>query len=912
METRQFRRLYEEFLFRMVELETLSADARGDLSKLFGQFAALLIFLSILFALPAFGLSGGSELPQVRLMLAWSGEHFLIATTMLVTGLFAVLRWDSTYPDKRDVLVLAPLPVRARTIFLAKIAGVGTSLVLAIVALHAAAGLVWPICLNTTAPAHLMPRLTTEPASPPIAEIEMFSTLDRDVALGAGDGIAIGISRMGKRRVFALGTAKPDSIFQIGSITKTFTGLALAQMAASGQAGLEEPVRELLPTGTISRPAGREITLLDLVTHRSGLPPFPANLNRTGKPNPGADYRAADLYRWLAKRGVAKPIGEPFRYSNAGFGLLGEALAQRAGVSYAELVRTRITEPLGMRDTGVTPAAGQRSRVIPAYDARHRAARPWELDALAGAGAIYSTAGDLLTYLDANLHPDGNALPMAETHRLRGSIGPGLQIGMAWIHDTETGTYFHSGAISGYTSHAFFHPQGRYAAVVLVNNGAGSMPYAYLLGRHIQERLAGTPTVSLTTVSIPAGGGILGLIRLFAAYWVTMLAAGSFLFCCVLTAQGVAAQLLPRRLFLRVSSWMQMGAFCLLVSVYFLQPTIATADALIAAQGQGWAAWSPSFWFLGFFQQLNGSPALAPLAQRAWIGLAMAAGGTALAYGLSYVRTLRQIVEAPDIAPGFRGGDWLPRFGNAFSTAIVQFSTRSFLRSRQHRILLAFYLGIAFAITIFLLRSPGAQQQLFDGPVTSFSGEVSPAILAASLMAMGFWVVGVRVVFSIPLDPRARWIFQMTPVGNGAQALAARRRAMLILSVVPAWIGSAGVFLWLWPWRPAAGHLLLLGLLGTILAELCLLGAQKIPFACSYLPGKSNFHLTFWLCIGLLARGVTKFAEFEQRALEEPILYFALAAVLCIGLAAVRRRRVDDVQFEEADAGAIQVLRLDG
>ena len=110
----QFRVLYREFLFRMVDLELLSAHAQGDMSKLFGQFAALLVFLSILFTFPALGVGSGRILPQARLLQAWSGEHFLIATTMLVVGLFAVLSWDSTFPDRRDVLVLAPLPVRAR------------------------------------------------------------------------------------------------------------------------------------------------------------------------------------------------------------------------------------------------------------------------------------------------------------------------------------------------------------------------------------------------------------------------------------------------------------------------------------------------------------------------------------------------------------------------------------------------------------------------------------------------------------------------------------------------------------------------------------------------------------------------------------------------------------------------------
>jgi len=118
MTKRQFRVLYREFLFRMVDLEVLSAHALGDAHKLLGQFAALLLFVSNLLSMAAFGFAGSHMAPPARLAFTVVMEHFLIATTMLVVGLFAVLSWDSTFPDRRDVLVLAPLPVRPRTIFL--------------------------------------------------------------------------------------------------------------------------------------------------------------------------------------------------------------------------------------------------------------------------------------------------------------------------------------------------------------------------------------------------------------------------------------------------------------------------------------------------------------------------------------------------------------------------------------------------------------------------------------------------------------------------------------------------------------------------------------------------------------------------------------------------------------------------
>src|SRR5579863_4829695 len=181
MEKLQFQVLYRQFLFRMVDLELLSAHAQGDTNKLFGQFASLLIFISIGLAVPTLAFSGRMP-PAALLNFAWSCEHFLIATTMLVVGLFAVLSWDSTYPDRRDVMVLAPLPVRPRTLFFAKVAGVATALGLTVVILHCGAGLVWPLALNTRMAEQSVPALYSDAAMPPLDAASIQAVLDRDLA----------------------------------------------------------------------------------------------------------------------------------------------------------------------------------------------------------------------------------------------------------------------------------------------------------------------------------------------------------------------------------------------------------------------------------------------------------------------------------------------------------------------------------------------------------------------------------------------------------------------------------------------------------------------------------------------------------------------------------------------------------
>ncbi|MBI1791296.1 MAG: serine hydrolase [Acidobacteria bacterium] len=525
-----------------------------------------------------------------------------------------------------------------------------------------------------------------------------------------------------------------------------------------------------------------------------------------------------------------------------------------------------------------------------------------------------STAGDLLTYLEAQLQ--GSSAAIRLSHELRGDLVPGIRIALAWAYNEDTGTYWHNGAISAYTSHALFNPREGYAVVVLVNQAISLVAFADLVAQHIQERLRGEPAISLASVIVPASGGISGVARVFAAYWLTMLLAGMFVYCSVLVLQGLAVQLLPRRIFLRVSSYLQLTAFCVILCVYVLQPLVAGARSLIAANGNGLLAWSPSYWFLGLFQQLNGSPALPLLARRAWMALAIAVGCTAIVYTLSYLRTLRRIAEEPDIVPGARGGVWLPRFGSALETVIVQFSIRTLLRSRWHRLILAFYLGVGFAFMILLVKAPAVRQQLEDAPVSDPWGQVNAPLLAATIAMMGFATLGTRVIFSMPLDLRANWIFQITGVRRAAECLEASRRSLLVLSFVPVWLASAAACLWLWPWLPAAGHLAILAGLGLILAEICLHGFQKIPFTCSYLPGKSQVHLSVLGGLGLLGYlGLS--VRYELRVLEDFGGTIAVVVVLALIAACARwrtqaaaRSEQEEIQFEEAPEPAVQTLRL--
>jgi CubicO group peptidase (beta-lactamase class C family) len=359
-----------------------------------------------------------------------------------------------------------------------------------------------------------------DPALPPVAIGGLKAVLDADLAVtvasgdlapATGGGVTIGVLSHGERLVVAYGAAKDDSVFEIGSITKTFTGLLLAQMVEQKKARLDEPVRALLPVGTVAAPAsGGEITLLDLSVQRSGLPRMPDNFKPANPENPNVDYDEKALYAYLAEHGVALPEKQVFGYSNLGVALLGNALAHRAGATYEELLRKEVTSPLGMRETMVTLSPALRARFVPGHDGSHKPVPAWDFTALVGAGGIRSTAADMLTYLEAQLHPDhlppqsrqtpeGKTLAAAigASHEVRAEASEGMHIALNWFRRDSTGTYWHNGATGGYSSFAMFRPEDGVAIVVLSNTTSGDESLVEDVAVHVAQRLLGRPAVSL-------------------------------------------------------------------------------------------------------------------------------------------------------------------------------------------------------------------------------------------------------------------------------------------------------------------------------------------------------------------------------------------------------------------------------
>jgi D-alanyl-D-alanine-carboxypeptidase/D-alanyl-D-alanine-endopeptidase len=296
-------------------------------------------------------------------------------------------------------------------------------------------------------------------------------------------GIVVGVIEPNGRRVVAYGnlangdprTLDGDTIFEIGSISKVFTSLILAEMVNRKEVTLDDSAAKYLPENVkMPERNGKSITLLDLSTHTSGLPRLPSNLKLKDPHNPYADYSVDDLYQFLSSYTLRRDPGSEVEYSNLGAGLLGHLLAYRAGTDYESLIGTRITRPLSMPDTGITLSSSMKQRMATGHTAMLAPAANWDLPTLAGAGALRSSANDMLTFLEAFLGYKETPLApamkaMLEVRRPVGKTK--FEIGLAWNIIGEIA--WHDGGTGGFRSFVGYDPKERIGVVVLSN---ASMP----------------------------------------------------------------------------------------------------------------------------------------------------------------------------------------------------------------------------------------------------------------------------------------------------------------------------------------------------------------------------------------------------------------------------------------------------
>lgn len=416
---------------------------------------------------------------------------------------------------------------------------------------------------------------------------------------------------------------------------------------------------------------------------------------------------------------------------------------------------------------------------------------------------------------------------------------------------------------------------------------------------------------ALTGLAFPlalATGG-LDAIGSLITWWLTLVAAGAFTFGAALVLQGVAAQVLPWRVFLRASSLLQILYLFAALAFFFLTPPFDSAKP---------PAYIPSFWFVGLLHKLRGdtNPAFDPLLAHALTGLAVVTPLAVLVYVLSWSRNMRRIVESPEILPAKRArlANFFARIlaPAPFERAILQFTARTIARSRQHRLMLAIYGGFGLSLILVYVRAVLASNtdaRIWHRP--------NPAFLIAGVLLLTITVLAVRAVFAFPLALRSNWIFGITAVHRPAAYFAAVRKSLFVLAALPVWMLTAIWYFGVWPRGAAFDQTLMLVLFGIILVERSLYQFRKIPFTCSWLPGGANRSMkavVLCLLFLVLANLIMAIELWTLSATARVVVFLGIFAAFAVHS---RRRTVEyaadpfnQLQFEDLPPTEIYALDL--
>jgi len=298
-------------------------------------------------------------------------------------------------------------------------------------------------------------------------------------------GIVIGVITPDGTDYFSYGvksleTKEPvdeNTVFEIGSITKTFTGLLLANEVIKGELNLDDPMQELLPEG-VNSPArnGQSINLIHLANHSSSLPRIPNNITPSNSLNRYSNYTKKQLFDMINSYVLTHDIGSKFEYSNLGMGLLGTLIANKNDIGYEELMLKTIAKPLSMENTRITLNPAMEKQLAKGHNnGTEIKSWKWEKHTLVGCGAINSTAVDMLKYLAANMGLIKSDIypAMKLSHKYSGSgDGAMVEAGLGWFTTNIEGVdvIWHDGGTSGYMSFAGFTKDDKKGVVVLTNS----------------------------------------------------------------------------------------------------------------------------------------------------------------------------------------------------------------------------------------------------------------------------------------------------------------------------------------------------------------------------------------------------------------------------------------------------------
>jgi serine-type D-Ala-D-Ala carboxypeptidase/endopeptidase len=313
-------------------------------------------------------------------------------------------------------------------------------------------------------------------------------------------------------------------VLEIGSLTKVFTGVLLADMARRGEVTLTEPVARLLPPGVqVPSRGGKEITLLDLATHASGLPVMPDNFPQGNGARAYAEYTVEQMYDFVSSYELLRDPGEAQEYSNL-LSLLGHALALRAGMPYEALLRERVLGPLGMENTAITLTPQMERRLTRGHTGLGNPAPNFVAPAFGPSGGLKSTIDDMLDFAAANLVQEGTSVHAAlrDAHQPHQPIGgSGEYWGLAWGVGEQGTMVGHTGGTFGYGSYISIDLKVRRAIVVMTSFTGVD---ATQLGVYLLDPSASSkpkPPVAPAVAAAYRDGGLEGAISRFRSLHAT-------------------------------------------------------------------------------------------------------------------------------------------------------------------------------------------------------------------------------------------------------------------------------------------------------------------------------------------------------------------------------------------------------
>lgn len=411
-------------------------------------------------------------------------------------------------------------------------------------------------------------------------------------------------------------------------------------------------------------------------------------------------------------------------------------------------------------------------------------------------------------------------------------------------------------------------------------------------------------------------GGIVQVLRSLLGWGVAVAAAAATVFFAQIAVQGLLLAVLPYALYLRLSAFLQMGIVLATFLGFFLMPSATQALGTPLQRN----LWIVPWWFVGLYTNIRGGPgALPDVYAMAGVAAPVAAGCVALiVYRGEYRRILRNVCEQSEAQPG-RSSTVRLRLERVFNSmllrnfrarAVFWFVARTVTRNRRHRMLLAIAtaIGIAWA---------GQSLAQVIGSGWAALRRPSPALLIVPLELACLLVIGLRALYAVPVDLQASWIFRITERGGIRPVRQAAVRFLWTVAILPvAWLPLPICWM-LWGMNRAVFHCAFVTLTGAALLEILMRNFDKMPFACSILPGKNNLRVTFAVYVAEFTFFCYFVAVLEESMLRSAIgMAWGLALPSAVWLVSTVKRRIQEqpgrIRFDETGQPELELLQLHG